>query len=144
MSHRICPACKQPATTKKFCTNCGTFLGQPAPTIETAGNPIVLNQNQKIELETSAVLVNKGRLPVKQQAEAAPPPFPFAPGSPSIQNIVENMSSNKQPNPSASTDANSAIDYNQIPGLNPSQAPRKPITSMNPELNRPVPKSWGK
>ncbi len=145
LGHRICPACKQPATTKKFCTNCGTFLGQPAPTIETAGNRIVLDQNQKIELETSAVLANKERVPVKQQAEAAPPPFPFAPGTSNIQNIVQNMSSNKQPSTSDSANSNlSANNYNQIPGLDPNQTPRKPITSMNPELNRPVPKSWGK
>ncbi len=143
VSHRICPACKQPATTKKFCTNCGTFLGQPAATIETAGNRIVLNQNQKVELETSAVLVNRERVPVKQQAEAAPPPFPFAPGPSSIQNIVQNISANKKPAAPERTDATSAPDYDQIPGLNPGQT-KRPITSMNPERNRPVPKSWGK
>ena len=143
LSHRVCPACKQPATSKKFCTNCGAFLGQPAATIETAGNIHAQNdrQSERIELETSAVLVNRGRNQAKQQTEAAPPPFPFAPGTPNIKDIVQNMASTKSANNNiAETNiAQEPSQYNNpMPG-----SPRKPVTSLNPDLTRPVPKSWG-
>ncbi len=131
-SPRACPACKQPITNKKFCTNCGAFLGQPASTIETAGN--IANQNQRVELETTAVLANQNRAQPKQVA----PSFPFASGSSSMprNDISANTSTtNKQ---AISPLIDSVTDYSPS---NPSS--RKSVTSLNPDLNRPIPKSWG-
>ncbi len=139
LTHRLCPACKQPATSKKFCTNCGAFLGQPAVTIETAGGRTPSTQGQRIQLDTSAVLVNAGRSQTKQQTESSPPPFPFA--KPNIQNIVQNMSAQVESN--STIDQNAFNQMNPMPGSPVNQSGKKPLTSLNPELNRPVPKSWG-
>jgi hypothetical protein len=148
LAHRLCPACKQPAANKKFCTNCGAFLGQPAATIEMAGQQNPISDNQRIGLETSAVLVSPKRDQSKQQAatqqQAAPPPFPFASGAPSIKQIVQSMSA--KPDTSADTTDSSSVNSINDPGSSYGQSnpmPRKPVTSLNPELNRPVPKSWG-
>lgn len=76
LSHRACPACKTPVTSKKFCTNCGAFLGQPAASIEDAGGKTVLPEGQKVDLRTSATVIEK--VPVKQTVKAqSSPQFPF-------------------------------------------------------------------
>ncbi len=147
LSHRVCPACKQPATSKKFCTNCGAFLREPAASIDSAGGEITANQPlsssasarksgapDRVELETSAALVGQNKPQPKAQAAAAPPPFPFAPGTPSVKQIVQGIGS---PN----TPQNSMTDITNQSAVNP--MPRKPVTSLNAELNRPVSKSWG-
>jgi len=161
LTHRICPACKQPATNKKFCTNCGAFLGQPASSVDTAGGEISANQplpnsipvrkasggsEQRVELETSAALVGQNRNQSKQQAAAAPPPFPFAPGTPSIKQIVQGMAtSDPQQMGANSASITSQLPNNSVDSSSGQTNPvaRKPVTSFNTDFNRPVPKSWG-
>ena len=133
-TQRLCPACNQPVVNKKFCTKCGAFLG-PAPTDVSP---------PRVELATSATIVGRNESrQAGQVATSASPPFPFATSAPAnqpVQNTVENMT------PSATPERKTIGQvlrqtYSQsadIGEANP--APKRTITSLNSDLQRPVPK----
>ncbi len=137
-TQRVCPACKQPAANKKFCTNCGALLG-PVTIMDTP--------NKQIELERTASIVVRERLDAIPAGQASSsvvaPPFPFATSAPvsqPMQNIVEEFA----PEPAQERKTINQVlrqSYTQsadIGQTNP--APKRTITSLNPDLPRPVPK----
>ena len=136
---RLCPNCKQPAANKKFCTSCGTFMGEPTATTAAAPTNTPANAPQNTTRSASG-------------KQVTPPPFPFAAGSASGQNLpgrdaswagVKNslaeseLNNFDQPLPRAVRQSHGYTpeDYGQT-----AVAPRKPITSLNSDLNRPIPK----
>lgn len=129
-SARICPACGKEAGQRKFCIECGQFMGVPQP-VEQA--------QPQVELATSAAIV--APQPAAEASNA--PPFPsFARQQPvlnrsalleSPQAIADAAQSSytqpaaQEPQPAAQ----------QAPATNPkSPFQRRPMTSFNPDVSR--------
>lgn len=129
-SARICPACGKEAGMRKFCIECGHFMGVPQPAEQAA---------PQVELATSAAIASP------QPAEAAgnAPPFPsFARQQPALNRsaLLESpqaiadaaQSSYTQPAASQPQQADA-----QAPATNPkSPFQRRPMTSFNPDVSR--------
>jgi len=132
-SARICPACGKEAGQRKFCIECGHFMGVPQAPVEQA--------QPQVELATSAAIVQP------QQAAEAPsnaPPFPsFArqPAGASRSALLEPQAiadaaqtSYTQP---AAPEPQQQQAAPQAPATNPkSPFQRKPMTSFSPDVSR--------
>ncbi len=133
ISERLCPSCKQPATNKKFCTNCGAFLGAP----------VTRDTNMAVNQTGSA----SGRVQ-RTPAKSAPPPFPFAssagaPGQEAAWGGVKSSLAQideESPDPPLAKPTRQSYGYNPEDYNQANAAPRKPVVSLNPDLNRPVSK----
>ncbi|PZM77644.1 MAG: hypothetical protein DKT66_25525 [Candidatus Melainabacteria bacterium] len=131
-SARICPACGKEAGQRKFCIECGHFMGVPQPPVEQA--------QPQVELATSAAIVQP------QHAAEAPsnaPPFPsFARqatgGSRSAllesPQAIADAAQTSYAQPAAPEQPQAAP---QAPATNPkSPFQRKPMTSFSPDVSR--------
>ena len=151
---RICSKCGHSGGNRKFCIQCGNFLGAPSATAPQA------------QLETSAVLVNQTgpRTPVEQygygstayqtgprpqadsqQAAAYPYQQQSVTGAP--QAYVQAPAPNAPPFPGSSPEAQSNTAPRRAPLFDgPLQiaeaaqqsytSKRQPLTSMNPDVSR--------
>ena len=128
-SARICPACGKEAGQRKFCIECGHFMGVPQP---------VEQPQTQVDLSTSAAIV------APQPAAENAPPFPsFARQQPvlnrsalleSPQQIADaaqtSYTQQAAPEPQPAVQA-------QAPATNPkSPFQRRPMTSFNPDVSR--------
>jgi type IV secretory pathway TraG/TraD family ATPase VirD4 len=131
-SARICPACGKEAGQRKFCIECGHFMGVPQAPVEQA--------QPQVELATSAAIVQP------QHAAEAPsnaPPFPsFARqatgGSRSAllesPQAIADAAQTSYAQPAAPEQQQAAP---QAPATNPkSPFQRKPMTSFSPDVSR--------
>jgi Type IV secretory system Conjugative DNA transfer len=76
ISERVCPKCGHGGGNRKFCIQCGTFLGAPdAPGLGAPGAPSAQPQTQ---LETSAVLLQGGQAQPQNAQQALAPGYPAA------------------------------------------------------------------
>lgn len=130
-SARICPACGKEAGVRKFCIECGHFMGVPAPVEQTA---------PQAELVTSAAIVSP-----QPEAAGNAPPFPsFARQQPvlnrsalleSPQAIADAAQSNYTQQ--AAPPQPVAAQQSAAPATNPkSPFQRRPMTSFSPDVSR--------
>lgn len=128
-SARICPACGKEAGQRKFCIECGHFMGVPQP-VEQA--------QPQVELATSAAIVAP-----QPAADSNAPPFPsFARQQPVLNSsallqspqAIADAAQSSYTQPAA---AEPQPAQQQAPATNPkSPFQRRPMTSFNPDVSR--------
>ncbi|HEY9788248.1 MAG TPA: type IV secretory system conjugative DNA transfer family protein [Candidatus Obscuribacterales bacterium] len=139
---RLCPNCAKPAGTRKFCIECGAFLGAPEP-----AQPA---QQQYVELKTSAHIAGQephaqpAQYPLGEAVASNAPPFPTR--RPSLggleQGIRESaplIRSSLLESPQQIAEAAQQMAAPPAPqGEQPAQSPfqRRPVTSFTPDPSR--------
>lgn len=128
-SARICPACGKEAGQRKFCIECGHFMGVPQP-VEQA--------QPQVELATSAAIVAP-----QPAVDSSTPPFPsFARQQPALNRsaLLESPQAIADAAQSSYTQQAAAEPQpaaQQAPATNPkSPFQRRPMTSFNPDVSR--------
>jgi len=128
-SARICPACGKEAGNRKFCIECGQFMGVPQQV-----------EQPQVELATSAAIVSPQPAP---GAETNAPPFPsFARQQPVLNRssllespqAIADAAQSSYTRPAAPETQPTAP---QVPATNPkSPFQRRPMTSFSPDVSR--------
>ncbi|MCC7529843.1 MAG: type IV secretory system conjugative DNA transfer family protein [Candidatus Melainabacteria bacterium] len=128
-SARICPSCGKEAGQRKFCIECGHFMGVPQP-VEQA--------QPQVELATSAAIVHP-----QPAADSSAPPFPsFVRREPVLNRsaLLESPQAIADAAQSSYTQQAAAEPQpaaQQVPATNPkSPFQRRPMTSFNPDVSR--------